>query len=320
MEVLKGWARTAGTCGEWIQGSQGGIPFLISCPVNRYVDAQVELNLQEVRDKVETGDKSFPWFWDLPLDKEKTQRVLINYALAKGLPPFQAKLHLSSQLPIGKGMASSTTDMVASLGSLIQALELPWEPEELVKYLLEIEPSDPVMFPGVVEFAHQDGSYMKSLCPKIPAKLLVIDGGGRIDTLSFNRRQDLPSHYSKHEGSIKKALTIFYEGVREGDLEKIGRASTISAQCNQEINPKFGFKDYLYWVKTQGGWGVITAHSGTLLAGIFPEDLSESKGRELAWEAKARFGIDMVEWMETTEGGLEGGKDHAWWQFTGSEG
>ncbi|NMA69287.1 MAG: GHMP kinase [Desulfitobacterium sp.] len=318
--VLRGWARTAGTCGEWIQGSQRGVPFLVSCPVNRYVNAKVELILKELSDIGELGERSFPWFWDLPHDKEKTHRVLINFALAKDLPPFQAKLHLTSQLPIGKGMASSTADMVAALGSLIQALELPWEPQELVKFLLEIEPSDPVMFPGVTEFAHQDGSYMKSLCPRVPAKLLVIDGGGRVDTLSFNKRRDLSSHYSKHEGTIRKALTLFYEGVREGDIEKIGQASTISAQCNQEINPKVGFEDFVNWVNAQEGWGVVTAHSGTLLSGIFPENIPESIERELEFEAKVRFGLEMVEWMETTEGGLGGGKEHAWWQFTGSEG
>lgn len=311
MKVLKGWARTAGTCGEWIQGSQEGIPFLISCPINRYVHASVEITLKG-------GNTPYPWQWELPQDKEKTYRVLMNFAAAKDLPHFQAKLHLSSQLPIGKGMASSTADMVASLGSVIQALELPCEPAELVKYVLDIEPSDPVMFQGVTEFAHQDGSYVKELCQRIPAKLLVMYGGGVLDTLTFNKRRDLPSHYRKHQESISKALTLFYEGVKGEDLEKIGQASTLSAQCNQEINPKPGFADFLDWVKFQGGCGVLTAHSGTLLSGIFPEDIPEAKAKELIRETQIRFGSDMVEWMETTEGGLGGGKDDAWWQFTGS--
>ncbi len=310
MKVLKGWARTAGTCGEWIQGSQKGIPFLISCPINRYVHASAEIILKG-------GNGPLPWEWELPQEKEKTYRVLMDFAAAKSLPPFQGKLHLTSELTVGKGMASSTADMVVSLGSVIQALELPWEPAELVKYVLDIEPSDPVMFHGVTEFAHQDGSYFKKICQRIPAKLLVMYGGGILDTLTFNNRRDLPHHYRKHQQSISKALTLFYEGVKEEDLEKIGQASTLSAQSNQEINPKPGFADFLNWVKLRGGWGVLTAHSGTLLSGIFPEDIPEAKAKELISEAQIRFGTEM-EWMETTEGGLEGGKDDAWWQFTGS--
>lgn len=326
MKGLTGWARCPGTCGEWVQGAKNGVPFLIGCPVNRFVQASVEIQKDETRqsspyfqkDNLRLGDKA--WCWTLPNGKEKTYKVLNKLAQKVGLPPLKSSVEIFSELPVGKGMASSTADMTASMVAVLQAFQIPWEAKELARLALEVEPTDPVMFEGITEFAHRDGSYINSLGPVLPANLLMLDGGGILDTQVFNARNELEMHYRKNESRIRKALVIFYEGMEKRDLEKIAYASTVSACCNQEINPKPQFGDFRSWIFENGGLGVVTAHSGTLLAGIFPENISLAVLNALQAEAQARFQAESVEWVQTHNGGVEGGVSHARWESISGHG
>ncbi|AFL99669.1 MULTISPECIES: propanediol utilization kinase [Desulfitobacterium] len=315
-----GWAKCPGTCGEWVQGAKDGIPFLVGCPINRFVEAKAEILFSEPTNKRHYAHQQElqNWIWELPEGKEKTRQALERFARSQNLPSLTGKLRMKSQLLVGKGMASSTADMTAAVSAVAHALAIPWEPEEQARLALAIEPSDPIMFPGVTELAHGDGRYIKSLGSKIPAQLLMLDGGGFLDTLAFNARRDLPGHYRKYEFMIKNALALFYEGMDQRDLEKIARASTVSAQCNQDINPKPFFEDFLSWILGRGGLGVIAAHSGTLLAGIFPAHLSTTEKRNLQRESHIQFRPGRVEWVETYDGGIEGGVMNAWRKPIGS--
>jgi L-threonine kinase len=147
-----------------------------------------------------------------------------------------------------------------------------------------------------------------------------MDWGGSLDTESFNARDGLSAHYQKNELEIRAALSLFYEGMEKGDLEKIARASTVSARCNQEINPKSEFEEFLSWVHYMGGLGVITAHSGTLLAGVFPVNLPQTLRRNIQAEARVRFRAEAVEWIETYSGGVQGGVEHARWKSIRGDG
>lgn len=306
MKQYAGWARCPGTCGEWVQGAKDGVPFLIGCPISRYAKAKAKIWLPELKNREVGLDKRI-WLWRLPPGKNKTGQALKLFARELKITNFALKIEMDSQLAIGKGMASSTADMVAALGAFSHALGVPWEEEKIARLVLRIEPTDPVMFPQITEIAHQDGSYIKQLGPEIKAKLLMLDWGGMLDTEAFNARADLGEHYRKNEPAIRLALAHFYEGLAKKDLELAAHASTISARCNQEFNPKPEFERFLSWVKAQGGLGVIAAHSGTLLAGIFPVDLPLRAQNNLLWEAKDQFHPQMIEWVETCQGGVEGG-------------
>lgn len=295
MNAYYGWARCPGTCGEWIQGAKEGTPFLIDCPVNRYV----EVEIRSV--KIQTGKRSQ---WQLPAQKEKTEKALAllakQYDFGSG-----GRVNFHAELPVGKGMASSTADLSAVMAAVLTALGIPWKPEDIARIALAIEPSDSVMFPGVTEFAHQDGKYVRELGPNVPALLLVLDWGGMLDTQRFNARSDLNAHYRKYESLIQKALALFYEGMAHSDLEKMAFASTMSAQCNQEINPKPYAQELTQLMRSIGGLGMITAHSGTLLAGVFSPEISSLQKTEILENTRAQFNPAHIEWLETCNGGIQ---------------
>lgn len=293
MKFTVGMARCPGTCGEWVQGARSGVPFLVDCPIDRFSEVKVALNI-------------YSKIWDLPLGKTKVLQVLELLKEELDLPSLGGKVTFLHQLPEGKGMASSTADITAAAAATLQALGQDPIPERLAKLALRIEPSDSVMFPGITDIEHVQRHNHRLLGPSVPALFLALDWGGTVDTKVFNARPGLGEHYRRCEGEIGRAYELALEGIEQGDLEKLATAGTISAQCNLEMNPKSLFKPFLDWVLENGGLGVVTAHSGTLLAGVFPQSESvELKVRQhLQPEAQHRFNPAYLDLFNSHSGGI----------------
>lgn len=288
-----GLVRCPGTCGEWVQGARTGIPFLVDCPIDRFSEARVALNMHA------TG-------WDLPLAKTKALQVLELLKEDLGLPSLSGKVEFLQQLPEGKGMASSTADITAVVAAALIALGEDPVPERLAHFALRIEPSDSVMFPGITEIEHVLRHQHRVLGPSVPALFLALDWGGAIDTRVFNARPGLAEHYRRYEDEIARAHGLAREGIEQIDLEKLAVAGTISARCNLEINAKLQFEPFLTWVLQKGGLGVVTAHSGTLLAGVFPLDNFSGQvvRKNLRIEAQQRFTPAYLDLFHSHSGGI----------------
>ena len=293
MDFAIGLARCPGTCGEWVQGARKGIPFLVDCPIDRFSEVRVSLDLHA------TG-------WDLPLGKTKALQVLELLKEDLGLPELSGKVEFLQQLPEGKGMASSTADITAVVAAALIALGEEPVPERLAHFALRIEPSDSVMFPGITEIEHVLRHKHRVLGPSVPALFLALDWGGAIDTRVFNARPGLAEHYRRYEDEIARAYGLALEGIEQIDLEKLAVAGTISARCNLEINRKLQFESLLTWVLEKGGLGVVSAHSGTLLAGVFPPDnfSSQEVRRNLRLEAQQRFNPAYLDLFHSHSGGI----------------
>ncbi len=292
-DFTSGMARCPGTCGEWVQGAREGIPFLIDCPIDRFSEARVTLNM------LATG-------WDLPFGKTKALQVLELLKEDLGIPSLGGKVEFTQQLPEGKGMASSTADLTAVVAAALIALGEEPIPERLAHFVLQIEPSDSVMFPGITEIEHVHRHNHRVLGPVVPALFLALDWGGAIDTRVFNARPGLAEHYRRNEVEIAKAYSFAREGIEQTDLEKLAVAGTISARCNLEINMKSQFEPFLTWVLHKGGLGVVTAHSGTLIAGVFPRaDFSNSEIlKNLQLDADQRFNPAYLDLFHSHSGGI----------------
>lgn len=282
-----------GTCGEWVQGFNEGSPFLVDCPINRFTRGKVRLSGQ--------GGA-----WRIPEGKTKVQALLELLKKAYGLEAG-GTLTLNSELPVGKGMASSTADLVVTAAAVMLAAngQMP-RSEWLAELTLQIEPSDSVMFPGIAEMNHLQGGHIRLLGSAVPASFLALDWGGQIDTERFNSQPCLGEHYRRHEGTLRSALHLVREGIALNDLERMAYASTLSARVNLEVNPKPYFHSFLGWVRKQGGLGLITAHSGTILAGVFPIG---SVSAEMVSEACERFEPEQSLVLGACDGGVRLSKE-----------
>ena len=94
--------------------------------------------------------------------------------------------------------------------------------------------------------------------------MLLIDPGGQVDTLAFNRldhraalRRLAPVH--------REAFALLRYGVQAGEWRAIGAAATLSACAHQTILPNPLLEQVLGLARQVRALGTCRAHSGTLL-------------------------------------------------------
>jgi L-threonine kinase len=239
-----------GTCGELVQGTLDGTPFLVSCPIGLFSTVEVRLDGEGVL----RGPKDAP----------KAMAAVHSALRYLGRPERGGSLRIRSRLPRGKGYASSTADVAGAIAAVAAALDGEIPPEAAARLALEIEPSDSTMFPGLALMDHRGGRLFEPLGSAPPLALIVVDEGGTVDTLEFNRRLDTMA-LRLLAGRHREALETLKRGLASRDWYAVGQAATLSALANQEILPKALWEPVRAIARDLGALGVCAAHSGTLL-------------------------------------------------------
>jgi L-threonine kinase len=136
--------------------------------------------------------------------------------------------------------------------------------ETVAKLAVGVEPTDSTLFPGLALFAHRDGRFHEVLGPAPPLQVLVLDPGGQIDTVAFNRinhAEALKRLAPRH----REAFGLLRQGLADGDWQAIGRAATLSATAHQEILYSPLLDPALRLAGDVKAVGLCRAHSGTLV-------------------------------------------------------
>ncbi len=274
-----------GSCGELIQGYGWGTSFMITCPIDRYSRAESRLARSPSR---------------LPEKSDLARELTLRYL---GKESAAVDIHLTSDIPMGKGMASSTADISAVCQATALACGCLLLPEEIAAIAIAIEPSDGTFYPGIVQFDYRGGAVLKRLGPSPAAKILVYDCGGEVDTLAFNVRKDLIAMQKENEEEIRRAVSLCIEGLRTGSVDRIGEAATISAFANQKILYKEALEPFYEAGRKAGGRGVIAAHSGTVLGLLLDEQDDEGPVRRQMDEAM-REQVSFIDCVHITNGGM----------------
>jgi len=255
-----GIAKAPASCGELVQGTLNGESFHISCPINLYSQVRIVLN---DRGKI-IG----------PPDKWKTREAIKKTLKFLGKGNLGVSFEIDSKIPLGKGMASSTADIGAASLATAKAQNLTEKrkeisPQEITRIALSIEPTDGTLFNDIVIFDHRNGALFKILGKAPDMEILVIDLGGKVDTLEFNKK-DLTRINQEREGEVKKALKLVEKGIREKNPRLIAQGATISAFSNQKILCKPALNRIWKISQEAGALGINVAHSGTVV-GILAE-------------------------------------------------
>jgi uncharacterized protein involved in propanediol utilization len=247
-----GIGRCFGTFGELLQGALTGLEreFLVTLPIARYSTA---------RFTTLSGSREI---YAYPSHKEKSRRLaekLVDiFDLDSG-----GFLSLQSELPAGKGCASSSADMVATALAIQSTFGVSISQAALAEAMSSIEPSDGVMYRGVVSFYHREGVLRKFLGYLPPLSIVGLDEGGKVDTVEFNAR---PKPYGQtRQAEYEDLLFAIERAIVHGDLRSVGEISTRSAILNQDILPKTHLDLFLDMRQRYKALGIVVAHSGTHL-------------------------------------------------------
>ncbi|MEU6766950.1 kinase [Streptomyces sp. NPDC046853] len=179
-------------------------------------------------------------------------------------------LRVNSVIPEGKGLASSSADLVATARAVGQALRVEMPPARIERLLADIEPTDGVLYPAIVAFHHRTVR-LRGVLGSLPVMAVVgIDEGGSVDTVDFNRIPKPFTLADRHE--YARLLDRLACAVRRRDLAEVGRIATRSAEMNQLLRHKWSLEPMREICREVGGLGVAVAHSGTALGILLDTD------------------------------------------------
>ncbi|MFP3854449.1 MAG: GHMP kinase [Anaerolineales bacterium] len=247
-------AAMPGTCGELFQGTLHGKPCLVSLPIDRWSFARVKW-------------RERPDLWYVPISRTKTLEAM-RLAAKRWGRIGSASLDWASQLPEGKGFGSSTADIAAALFALAEALNRSLDPWEIIQLAVSIEPTDSSPLPNLALMDHRGGAWWEPLGPPPPMDVLIVDTGGTVDTMAFNR-MDYAQVAIRYGDQHAAAFDYLESGLRSECLRSVGEAATLSARVQQKILPKPYFDDILSLSGQTGAVGVNVAHSGTLVGLLY---------------------------------------------------
>ena len=256
--VRRASATAPGTCGELAQGMLDGTLCMGTCLIDMYSVATVEL-------RVGNGGVEGPA--DSPKARQAVEETL-EYLGETGL---EGRLLLGSPLPRGSGDPSSTADVSAAICATATALGRELPPRTVAGIALGVEPSAGVMIPDIAVFDHREGKVSKTLGPPPPTRVEVLDFGGSMDTLEFNR-VDRESELKSLGPQMSQAVSLIQDGIHRQDPLLIGKGATISAVANQRVlfNPNLDVAMDLS-IRV-GAVDVNLALSGTVIGLLFPDE------------------------------------------------
>jgi uncharacterized protein involved in propanediol utilization len=248
-----GVSTACGTFGELLQGAlpESGEDFLVTLPIARWSRATFR------------GRPGTSRLTVCPPHKRKAL-LLTEMILADMLSAghrMGGVLTIESTLPEGKGLASSSADLVATARAVGNAMGVTLQAHRIESYLARIEPTDGVLYPGIVAYHHRRAKLHSILGFLPPLVVVGFDEGGVVDTVEFNR---VPKPYTEADRQeYATLLARLAAAVASGDLREVGAVATISARRNQVLRPKRLLDVTIDISQSAGGLGVATGHSGT---------------------------------------------------------
>lgn len=256
--------RVPGSCGEFVQGFFDGAPILITCPIEKFSTVTISDEFSGISG---LGEKSLA--------------MLKKFEL-----PRNVGIKLESELPQGKGMASSSADLAAVAGAVALFLRQKVSAEKISKMAASIEPTDGIFFNGVVAMNPITGAFVKNISLAEKYAVAIFDYGGEVDTLKLNRRSNFQ-------------LPTLDEILNFELVEK-------SALANQPILYKKNLREIISFAKNLGAVTVNIAHSGTVI-GIFFRSADKNIAAKISEIARRFDFINFMTKSKLTDGGIYDG-------------
>ena len=173
--------------------------------------------------------------------------------------PKDVRIELRSNIPVGKGLSSSSTDVLSVLSVVDAFWETGLSAEALYRIAARVEPTDPCLSDDIHIFYQHTGNRGTTI-DLPPVTLIYFDAApeARVDTLQT------PRPWQEGAGIFFSwLLRRLIVAAAAKDYAQLFEAVTYSAEYNQLLLPLPGFAE-LYRLAEETGAGVMVAHSGTI--------------------------------------------------------
>lgn len=290
---MKHYGICPGSCGEFIQGMIKDKEYLVSYAVNMYSRADI----YETTKNISRGPFK---------SRRALEKVFEHFGLTKD-DTKNISLRIKSNIPLGKGMASSTADIGATIRATLSFLNKDIQDEEISKIAATIEPTDSIYMKDNCIFDPLKGEIFKKLGYIDGIKILALEPDERLNTQYIRKRQDYFIKKKANEENLKYAFDILEKGFDNKDLSLVGKAATISSILNENIHKKEGLSEIIKISEDYGAYGVNIAHSGTVVGIILDKDMDENKLKEKLIINKIDKKYKKIYSLKVIKAGLKGG-------------
>lgn len=244
-----------GTCGELAQGIlPDGRGFVVTCPIDLTTTVDIVLTPAAATEIV-----------GAPVARPYLERALRRTAERIELEASRIAVAHHTRLPVGKGMASSTADIVAASRALARAAGVELLDAEVAEIAAAIEPSDGVMYEGVVAADRATGALLRTWnwWPSFTVVVVIPPTTFRTAAARFDGQARLAGEYAVLLDRLDAA-------VEARDASAFAEVATRSAVLGQPFVPNDAFAVLEPRTAEFGALGVCAAHTGTVAGLLFP--------------------------------------------------
>ncbi|MFB8350317.1 GHMP family kinase ATP-binding protein [Streptomyces niveus] len=190
------------------------------------------------------------------------------------------ELRLSGDVPLGLGMGSSSSDVIAAVRAVADACGLRLPSRTVARIAVRAErASDPLMLDGRPRlFAQREGRVLEVLGDALPPAVVVgcaLGAGRPVDTLSL----PAPACGDDDVRAYERLRSLLRRAVAEGDTRLLGHVSTESARRAQRVLRHPEFDRLTRVAERTGAVGVQIAHSGSVAGLLFDPATTDLKAR-----------------------------------------
>ncbi|MFG2993484.1 GHMP kinase [Streptomyces sp. NPDC048257] len=205
----------------------------------------------------------------LPGDRTKAARAaalaVAECALRRREPPCGGELRITGDIPVGLGMGSSTSDVIAVVRAVADSYGMRLAPDTVARLAVRAELAcDPLMLDArPVLFAQREGRVLEVLGPCLPPLVVVgcaLGGGAPVDTLSLPVR----AYDDTDVRAFERLRGLLRRAVATGDAALLGRVASASARQGQRLLGHPEFDTLADIARRLGAVGVQIAHSGAV--------------------------------------------------------
>jgi uncharacterized protein involved in propanediol utilization len=225
----------------------------------------------------------------LPRWREKARRAA-ELAVVEIEPGSGGCLEIDSDVPLCRGLGSSTSDVLAAIWAAADSFGLVLPPADVARLAVEAETaSDSLMFNHTaVLFAHREGTVIEDFGACLPPlHMLGFGTGGTVNTLAYQ-----PVRYTERELDVFGELRVMLRhAIATKDCALIGKVATTSTWINQKHLPIPHLDEVCGVAADVGAIGVQTAHSGDVGGILFERHVPDLGYRvEIAQKLLRRVG------------------------------
>jgi L-threonine kinase len=240
--------------GELLQGTFGkSQPFLVSNTSSRLFKTSTVASTNPINQGMKLGSKA-------------KQAIELFCALIddKNLTPPGNQIYFNQQrnFKIGKGLSSSSTDILGILSALNAIYKTNFPKKYLYNLASKIEPTDPCLDLDSLLFNQKTGEIIDTFAP-IPYSMLYFDSNPKIkiDTIKTTQNRK----YSENQVlEFQKLYANLKQSAENKNYALFFECTTKSAVINETILPKKNFTLLLDFA-TENNCGLFVAHSGTFM-------------------------------------------------------